>query len=172
MRSMRSSTKNTDRQERCSSDYYFRASVAVRSCFMSISSFDTLQYVLWWVRGPGLYEPPMTTPYGSAATIKNSCQATPRQSTSVSAGGRAARALGRLVPRSLFSQVTPIIVTRRPAFARQPTSTVTRRNVAGISVVFGCRLWFWLSNSFTSSSRSACARPSLAAASKAFMVGP
>ena len=55
---------------------------------------------------------------------------------------------------------------------RQPTCTVTRRNVAGINVVPGYWHRFWLSNSATSSLRSAGVRPSLSAASKAFIVGP
>jgi hypothetical protein len=50
--------------------------------------------------------------------------------------------------------------------------TVTRRNVAGISVNPLCPLWFWRSNRATSASRSSAALPFLCAASNAFMVGP
>ena len=56
--------------------------------------------------------------------------------------------------------------------ADQPTSTVTRRNVAAIRQVLGYWLWFWLWNSVTSSVRSSSVRPAWAAASNAFMVGP
>ena len=50
--------------------------------------------------------------------------------------------------------------------------TVTRRNVAGMDVVPGVGLWFWLSKSVTSSFCRSAARPSFSAASNAFMVGP
>ena len=43
---------------------------------------------------------------------------------------------------------------------------------AAISVVFGYWLWFWLSNSATSSRRRSSLRPCCSAAAKAFIVGP
>lgn len=52
------------------------------------------------------------------------------------------------------------------------TRTVTRRNEAGIVVVSLVLAWFCRLNSRSSSFRSSSAFPVLAAASKAFMVGP
>jgi hypothetical protein len=56
--------------------------------------------------------------------------------------------------------------------ARIQALTVTRRNVAGMDVVPGVGLWFWLSKSATNSFCKSAARPFLSAASNAFMVGP
>jgi signal transduction histidine kinase len=77
---------------------------------MSVSSFDTLQYVLWWFRGIDLYNPRMTTPQRSAVANPRFVQTKPAQTPDAGTAGRAASVLARLVPRSLFSQVTLIIV--------------------------------------------------------------
>ncbi len=45
---------------------------------------------------------------------------------------------------------------------------VTRRNVAGMDVVAGEGLWFWLSKSATRSFCRSAGRPAVSAASKTF----
>ncbi len=52
------------------------------------------------------------------------------------------------------------------------TSTVTRRKVAGMDVVFLSGLWFWLVNRSSSSRCKSAVRPFFSAASNAFIVGP
>ncbi len=57
-------------------------------------------------------------------------------------------------------------------FGRAHTATVTRRKVAGMEVASSFWLAFWPLKRASSSACSSASRPSAAAASKAFMVGP
>ncbi len=52
------------------------------------------------------------------------------------------------------------------------TATVTRRKVAGMEVASSLGLAFWLLKRVSNSACSSASRPSAAAASNAFMVGP
>ena len=86
-----------------------------------------------------------------------------------------------VAPRATFVQVARESSFGQPTDRRYEVGanaswcsglTVTRRNVAGIDVVPGAGLWFWLSKSAASSFCSSAPRPFFSAASNAFIVGP